>query len=195
VGLRAERKRETRERILEAASRVLRRRGLEGAGVATIMKEAGLTHGGFYVHFRSRRELVAEMLGDAFRASRQRFARGVPADSGLAWVRAAVARYLSPRHRDAPEAGCPIPALAGDLAREDAALRRVFDEELESMARGFGQQLRAGGADEPDERALALVALLAGGVTLARAVSSRRLSNRILRACRDLAERDLEEAG
>ena len=102
MGVRAERKRQSRERILEAASRVLRERGLDGAGVATIMGEAGLTHGGFYVHFGSRRELVSEVLRDAFGASRRRFARGVAERGGLAAVRAAVARYLSPRHRDAP---------------------------------------------------------------------------------------------
>jgi TetR/AcrR family transcriptional repressor of nem operon len=191
VGVRAEQKRESRQRILDAASRVLRMRGLDGVGVASIMSEAGLTHGGFYVHFDSRRDLVAQVLREASESARGWYFRGLSGRAGLDWVRAAVRRYLTPRHRDTPQAGCIIAGLSGDLAREEDDMREVFDGELAAVAKEFREHLEEGGVETADERALAILALCAGGITLSRAVADRRLSNRILRACQRLAERDL----
>lgn len=190
---RATQKEATRQRILDAASRVLRERGLDGAGVASIMNEAGLTHGGFYVHFDSRRDLVSEVLRHTADTMRGWFFRGLKGRAGLDWVRAAVRRYLAPRHRDHPEAGCIVAGLSGDLAREDDELRGVFEAELEALAGAFREHLEEAATPDADERALALLALCAGGITLSRAVADRDTSNRILRACEALARRDLEE--
>lgn len=190
MGVRDEQKRESRDRILAAASRLLGERGLEGAGVSTIMTEAGLTHGGFYVHFDSRRDLVEQVLGRAAERTRGWFLRGLSGLRGLSWVRAAVGHYLTPRHRDNPATGCLIAGLSGDVAREHDDVRRVFEAELEALSREFEERLE-GHIVDPEDRALALIALCAGGITLSRAVESRRLSNRILDACQRLADRDL----
>jgi TetR/AcrR family transcriptional repressor of nem operon len=163
-------------------------------GGPTIMREAGLTHGGFYVHFASRRHLVEEMPRRASEEGRTWYFRGLAGRAGLDWVVAAVRRYLTARHRDTPEAGCPVAALSGDLAREDAGLRRVFEDELGKIVGEFRRHLAEAGEPDVEDRALALVALCAGGISLARAVSDRRLSDRILRACQRLAERDVKGA-
>lgn len=191
MGVREEQKRESRERILGAASKLLSERGLGGAGVSTIMSEAGLTHGGFYVHFDSRRDLVSQVLGRAAEGTRGWFLRGLSGLRGLDWVRAAVKRYLTPRHRDNPAAGCFIAGLSGDVAREDEDIRRIFEGEMKLLIDEFSERLD-GSVDDPEDRALAIVALCAGGITLSRAVGDRRLSSRILHACEALAERDLE---
>ena len=190
MGIRDKQKHESRERILSAASKLLSERGLAGAGVATIMSEAGLTHGGFYVHFDSRRDLVGQVLGSAAERTRGWFLRGLSSQRGLDWVRAAVERYLTPRHRDNPATGCLVAGLGGDVAREDDDIRRLFERELEILADEFRARLD-GEVEDPEGRALAVVALCAGGISLSRAVSDRRLSNRILQACQSLAERDL----
>jgi len=192
VGVRERQKRKSRERILEAAAKLLSERGLSGAGVSTIMSEAGLTHGGFYAHFDSRQELVARVLGRAAEGTRGWFLRGLSGHSGVGWARAAVKRYLTPRHRDNPATGCFLAGLAADVSREDEDIRRVFERELELLADEFREHLD-GEVDDPDERALALLSLCAGGIALSRAVGDRRLSNRILQACQSMAVRDLEQ--
>lgn len=191
MGVRQERKRESRERILGVASKMLSERGLAGAGVASIMSEAGLTHGGFYVHFDSRRDLVGQVLGRAAEGTRGWFLRGLSGFTGVEWVQAAVKRYLTPRHRDNPASGCLIAGLSGDVAREDEDIREIFERELEVLIQEFSGRLD-GEVDDPEERSIAILALCAGGINLSRAVGDRRLSNRILRACRAMAERDLE---
>jgi len=191
MGVRDEQKRESRERILGAASKLLSERGLAGAGVSTIMSEAGLTHGGFYVHFDSRRDLVGQVLGRAAEGTRSWFLRGLSGLTGLDWVRTAVKRYLTPRHRDDPASGCLIAGLSGDVAREGEDIRRVFQRELEVLIQEFSEHLDDE-VDDAEDRALAIIALCAGGITLSRAVDDRRLSGRILQACQSLVERDLE---
>lgn len=194
MGVREEQKRRTRTRIIHAAARRLSERGLAGVGVSEIMSEAGLTHGGFYVHFESRRELVSHALGQAAEGTRRWFLRGLSQHGGLDWVRAATRRYLTPRHRDNPATGCAIAGLAADVAREDAPLREAFEHELKTLLGAFGERLESEG-DDSEERAMALVALCAGGITLSRAVADRALSDRILAACQALAERDLAPLG
>lgn len=195
MGVRAEKKRESREAIVEVAGRLCRERGLGGAGVAAIMNDAGLTHGGFYVHFESRRELLLEMLRRTFETTRRWYFRGLSGYTGRDWVRAAVGRYLTARHRDSPETGCVIAGLAGDVAREDQDLRMVFEQGLEKIVAEYRTHLEEAGDNDAEDRALALVTLCAGGVLLSRAVADRRLSNRILRACQRLADRDLRPRG
>lgn len=192
---RSERKRESHDRIVESAARLLRERGVEGAGVADIMRAAGLTHGGFYGHFASRDELVAQALAHAADHSRSRLFSRLRGRRGVAWVREAVRRYLSPAHRDNRAEGCPLGCFAADVGRrdaDDASVREVFDHELAAAADGLREHLDEAGVDDPAGRALALLALCAGGLTLARAVSDRRLSDRILRSCRALAAEGFE---
>ena len=108
-----------RAAIVDAAERLFRERGFDGVGVAEITKAAGLTHGGFYGHFASKEVLAAEACGEAFAKSRVRAARS----TDLAGY---IASYLSPRHRDRPEAGCPMPAYATEVARQGAVVQEQF---------------------------------------------------------------------
>src|SRR5213079_2661729 len=120
-------KQATRQRILEAAGRRFKQDGIEGAGVASLMSDAGLTNGAFYAHFTSKEDLVANVLADQLRAQRQTFAAEPPGRAGL---EAIVRAYLSPEHRDACADGCVSAALLDEIARRPAATRQVFTDEL-----------------------------------------------------------------
>src|ERR1700745_2809792 len=109
---------ETTNRLLKKAAEEFRRNGVQGTGIAPLMGRLGLTHGGFYAHFDSKNELIAEGTGPMFEdaLSRQMLAAAEAAPKGKG-VRAIVNQYLSPQHRDSPE-GCPLAALAGEMARQ-----------------------------------------------------------------------------
>src|ERR1044071_3191342 len=114
------RKEETHERIVQAAARAIRRHGYAGVGVADVMKEAGLTHGGFYAHFKSRDELLVEALARAGSDSSANIARAAEARRarGVSAFRAFVDSYLSDAHLQSMESGCPVAALGSDMARQ-----------------------------------------------------------------------------
>src|SRR2546423_762408 len=120
-------KQATRDRIVEAAGRRFKQDGIDGAGVATLMSDAGLTNGAFYGHFRSKEDLVANVLADQLRAQRRSF-DSLPA--GRAGIEAFIRSYLSPQHRDQSADGCPSAALIDEIVRSPAATRQVFTEEL-----------------------------------------------------------------
>lgn len=180
-------KQETHEKIVGIAARRLRELGLDGAGVARIMGEAGLTHGGFYVHFASKTDLVVEALRAAFTTNRRRWLDGLDKLDDATWLRRIVRRYLNPTHRDTVGDGCPFPALAADLAREPVAVRAAFEGELMESVRRVTERLEATHGAAAKERALGLTALLGGGVLLSRSVADQALSEQILEACHDLA--------
>src|SRR5687767_14572633 len=114
-------KQATRQRILEAAGRRFKEDGIDGAGVAAVMSEAGLTNGAFYAHFASKEDLVANVLADQLRTQRQSFDAQPPARGGLeAFIRS----YLSVQHRDQFADGCPSAALLDEIARRPAATNR-----------------------------------------------------------------------
>src|SRR3954464_13468076 len=124
-------KQATRQRILEAAGRRFKKDGIDGAGVAAVMSDAGLTNGAFYAHFASKEDLVANVLADQLRAQRQSF-DAQPADR--AGLEAFIRSYLSQQHRDQCADGCPSAALLDEIARRPAATRQVFTEELLGVA-------------------------------------------------------------
>src|SRR5881227_62859 len=119
-------KKETRQRIVEAAGRRFKQDGIDGAGIATVMSDAGLTNGAFYAHFASKEDLVANVLVDQLRGQRQHVDAQPPDRAGLeAFIRA----YLSPEYRDQRADGCPSAALLDEIARRPAATRQVFTDE------------------------------------------------------------------
>src|SRR6266404_1959609 len=122
---------QNRERILDAAARLFRERGLEGIGVADTMKAAGLTHGGFYGHFSSKEDLIAQACARAFSRSHERWSKmvGRTPDDPLSSI---VRSYLSRGHRDDPGTGCTLAALGPDIARHDSGVRRAVAEGLRS---------------------------------------------------------------
>ena len=177
MSIRQARKAATRARVVASAARRLRREGLAGVGVAAVMAEAGLTHGGFYAHFDSREALLAEALAAAGEGGRSLWFDALEGKDGRDFLAAALGRYLSVRHRAAEEDGCVVAALASELPRAGPAVRRAATEAVERAVERLG---RVAGRDE----ALALLALCVGGLALARAADDPRLSDDLLRACR-----------
>jgi TetR/AcrR family transcriptional repressor of nem operon len=180
-------KQQTRRRIVEAAARSFRGRGYRGAGVDQVMDAAGLTPGGFYAHFSSKQALLAETLGLSLEQARAQLFAGLDGLEGADWLRAVVGRYLSRSHRDNPDSGCSLPALASEVAREGRQPRLALESYLRQLARDLAPRTPPAPGLEPEDRVLATLALLSGALTLARAVTDEELSNRILRAARRLA--------
>jgi TetR/AcrR family transcriptional repressor of nem operon len=179
-----ERKELTHQTILESATRLVRERGIAGARVADVMEGARLTVGGFYAHFESKAELIDEALRQTGVKLRDTlFAR---LDEKPAADRAVVIlkRYLSPAHRDLETEGCALPAVVGQIATTAPEHRDVLRGEVEALAEGIGAHLPAGGPLPRRQIALALVALMYGGLGLARALRGAELSDEVLKACR-----------
>ncbi len=177
-------KQKTHEKIVETASKRLREEGLEGIGVANLMKEAGLTVGGFYKHFASRDDLVAEAIQSAFDSwGRKLEAEGVnPAEMTAADV---ADRYVSADHRDNPGEGCPFAALTSDISRSGEKARGIGTD---GLRRNFASLAsKAAGADDSERRRRAIMAfaMMTGGVGLARISSDEVLSAEILATVRD----------
>jgi len=182
---RSDRKAATRAAIIDLAAARLRTEGLAGNGVQRLMRDLGLTHGGFYAHFPSKEALEIAALEAAMA---ERAGRITPtADSlPLAERRKLRARsYLSRSHRDHPETGCPLAALLSEAPRAAPALRGSFQAMLAAAVTGRDNSQDAA----PPSEELALLALAAGGLALARAVPDAALSDAILAACRDAAGR------
>jgi AcrR family transcriptional regulator len=170
-------KQATRQRILEAAGRRFKADGIDGAGVAAVMSDAGLTNGAFYAHFASKEDLVANVLADQLRAQRQSFDAHAPDRAGLeAFIRS----YLSPQHRDQCADGCPSAALLDEIARRPAATRRVFTDELMGVIDDIASRLDPPDAEAGRTDALTLFGLMLGTLQLARALTDRDLSDRLL---------------
>lgn len=184
-----EHKQRTRTKVLEAAAQAIRADGPERVGVAAVMAEAGLTHGGFYAHFKSKDELVAAAIDSMFEESRARLAReteGRGAKEGLA---AYVDFYLSAGHRDARGRGCPIAALASDAPRLSDNVRTAFAAGVARLTTGLTEKLAEAGAAEPQAAARSMVAELVGALTLARVETDPVVSDAILRDSRTLLKR------
>src|SRR5262245_5627440 len=129
----AEHKASTRRRIVDGASAALRARGLAGVGVADVMREAGLTHGGFYAHFPSKDDLVAEAVDAAGEQSVRNLRKVVKRAAPGRAFKAIVDAYLSPAHRDRPERGCALAALGPELARESPSARRAVAGQIDGL--------------------------------------------------------------
>lgn len=177
-------KRRTRQKVLQAAARTIRADGPDRVGVAAIMAEVGLTHGGFYAHFASKEELVAEAIREMFADVSERHqasSEGKPPAVGL---RDYVRFYLSRTHRDGRSSGCPLPALSADLPRLSDPAREVFGQGVARLTASIAGQLEAIGWPEPETGASALLSQLVGAVSLARAVADSDQSDRILAVAR-----------
>jgi TetR/AcrR family transcriptional repressor of nem operon len=171
----------THARIVEIAARRLREDGLQGVGVAELMQEAGLTVGGFYKHFGSRDDLVAEALGACFAQSEDAIDR--QAGKGERTLASVADWYLTPEHRDDKGAGCPFAALAPDLARADKRTRTLATAEIRTrLARLAGLAVARDGPPIGRARAILAYSALIGALSLARAVDDAALSREILAA-------------
>jgi TetR/AcrR family transcriptional regulator, transcriptional repressor for nem operon len=176
------RKEVTHERIVGAAARATRRSGYDGTGVADIMQQVGLTHGGFYAHFASRNAMLAEAAdraGAESVAALTRLAEAAPPQEAL---RAMIRAYLAKEHVDGVETGCPVAALGSEMPRQAPKVRRAATSRIKEMidvvARHSPDQ------DEPGvyEHALVTVATMVGALVLARAVDDPKLSEALRKA-------------
>ena len=172
-------KAETHDRIVDVGSRRFRELGLEGISVAELMKEAGLTVGGFYKHFVSRDDLVTEALAAACVEMDDSELTNQPT------LEKGIRTYLSAKHRDTPASGCPLALLVNDTARSSDDVREVYTKRLEASL----AQLEAQLADHTDgnrrKKAILIYSSYIGAIGLSRAVSDPKLSNEILRAATD----------
>jgi TetR/AcrR family transcriptional repressor of nem operon len=183
---RTSRKQETHQRILASAARLVRKRGLTAASVSRVMHGAGLTIGGFYAHFPSKRAMDIEVLEAALGAS-PRFSDALADRDGLDWLQEVVHRYLSQKHRDDLDGSCAFPAVVSEVARADEATRAAFDVMFAARVRRMTGHAPARAGVTPRERALATFALCIGGLTLARALRGQDTSDEVLAACRKWA--------
>jgi TetR/AcrR family transcriptional repressor of nem operon len=180
-----EHKLETHARIVKKASVRLREKGAHGIGVADLMKEAGLTHGGFYAHFDSREALVIEAFAHAMDRGTERWrklAEQTPPEKRLAII---VDSYLTAVHRDDPGHGCAIPTLGAEIARESPRTRKAFAAKLEQMIDMLAAQIPDVPRKAARKQATATIATMMGTLVMARVAGNGEFSDEILGAGRD----------
>jgi TetR/AcrR family transcriptional regulator, transcriptional repressor for nem operon len=176
---------ETHARIVKKASVRLREKGAHGIGVADLMKDAGLTHGGFYAHFASREALVIEAFAYAMDRSTDRWrklAEQTPPEKRLAMI---VDSYLTPAHRDDLGHGCTIPALSAEIARESPKTRKAFAAKLDQMIEMMAAQIPDLPRKAARKQAMASLATMMGTLVLARVAGNSEFSDDILGAGRE----------
>jgi TetR/AcrR family transcriptional regulator, transcriptional repressor for nem operon len=176
------RKEATHDRIVETAARAIRRSGYGGTGLAEIMKEAGLTHGGFYAHFESRDGMLAEAAdragADALAMLAQMAAAAPPSKALEAMLRA----YLSREHVEGVDTGCPVAALGSEMPRQAPKVRRAATRRIKEMIDLVARQSPDWGQPGAHERALVTVATAVGALVVARAVDDPKLSDALREA-------------
>jgi TetR/AcrR family transcriptional regulator, transcriptional repressor for nem operon len=176
------RKEATHDRIVKTAARAIRRAGYSGAGVAEIMNEAGLTHGGFYAHFDSREGMLAEAADRAGADGMALLARVAAAAPPKKALEAMLRTYLSKEHVESVETGCAIAALGSELPRQSPKVRRAATRRIKEMIDLVARQSPDWGQPGAHEHALVTLATALGALVLARAVDDPKLSNALREA-------------
>jgi len=187
-------KQATRQRIIEAAGSRLKRDGIDGSGIATLMADAGLTNGAFYAHFESKDDLIAQTVAEQLRGQRQRFRALPPGRAGLEQL---IRAYLSVEHRDNPDGGCPSAALLDEIGRSTGTTRRAYTDGLVSVIDDLAARLPSNDPDQSRVQALSVFALLVGTLQVSRALADRQLADDVLEQGiqNALALLDAEHAG
>ncbi|MER6938162.1 TetR/AcrR family transcriptional regulator [Nocardioides sp. NPDC127514] len=173
-----EHKQETRQRIIATAGRRLKRDGIDGSGVATLMKDAGLTNGAFYRHFESKDSLVTEAITDQLHTLHANIVE--QAEPGKAGLEQIVRWYLSAEHRDNPVDGCPNAALLDEIARSEEATRQAYTEGVLVVIDGLAARMAPDDPPSARVKALSLLGLMAGTLQLSRALADRQLADDLL---------------
>jgi len=162
----------TRRRIIEVAGRRLKRDGIDGSGVATVMADAGLTNGAFYAHFDSKEDLVANTVADQLREQRERYST-----QSLEEI---VRGYLSPQHRDDTEGGCPSAALLDEIVRSSDAVKRAYTDGQLAIIEDAATRLAPEDPHSARVQALGVFALMVGTLQVSRALADQRLGDAVL---------------
>ena len=174
-----------RARIVEVAARLFREKGYDGIGVADLMKGAGLTHGGFYGHFDSKEDLLAEACAKALEGSVERWQRIAEQNSPQAALDKIAHSYLSPDHRDHPGLGCSVTALGADIARLGQPAREALTGGVKGQLAVLEKLLPGDDAAERRRAAVASYAAMVGAMVLARAVEDPALSEEFMQVTMD----------
>lgn len=180
----AEHKQQTRERIVRAASRRFRSRGTEGAAIADLMRDLRLTHGGFYRHFGSKEGLVAEAFETALKESGDRAIAAIERAPAGGEIEALLDLYLDPKHCDDLAGGCPVAALATEIARRPKGARAPFLHAMRAHVRRLEQHMPGGTVEERRQKTIALFTGMAGALTVARAFTDEHDRRAILEAAK-----------
>lgn len=182
-------KEQTRRRIVDRAGRRLKNDGIDGSGVSTLMKDAGLTNGAFYAHFGSKDELVAAAVADQLRSQYDTI-DALP--DGRAALDAFITDYLSPRHRDHPAEGCPSAALLSDIGRSKTVVRESYSSGVGDIIELVAARIGAADGTEARTRAIGLITVLVATLQLARAIADPVASENVLAAGRINSRRFLD---
>jgi TetR/AcrR family transcriptional repressor of nem operon len=186
-----EQKERTHATILDSAARLLREKGIAGARVADVMKGAGLTVGGFYAHFASKEALVDDALRRTATEMRARLILGLEAKPEADRAEVVLKRYLSAAHRDDIERGCPFPAVIGEVGTTAHEHSAVLAEQVDAFVKELEAFLPAPVGLQKRHIVLGLLALMSGGLSLARALRGTELSDEVIKACRAFGRRAL----
>jgi TetR/AcrR family transcriptional regulator, transcriptional repressor for nem operon len=170
-----------REHVIDVASRLFRERGFEGIGVADLMKEAGLTHGGFYGQFKSKEDLKVQASRHALSRNKDRWAK-VIAETPSEKLAALARFYLSDAHRDRRGEGCALAALGGDAPRYGPELQAAFKDGIEGYLELLDGIMCASSGEERRDKIIAALSTMVGALVLSRAVGDEALSQKILSA-------------
>jgi TetR/AcrR family transcriptional repressor of nem operon len=175
-----EHKQQTRERIVKAAARRFRSRGSEGAAIGDLMRDLRLTHGGFYRHFDSKEDLFAQVFAHSLEQIRQKFAPAVARAPQGQELKALIEAYLDTAHCANPADGCPLAALASEVARRPRTTRVAFHRALESHIRLIARFVPGENETERERKAMALISGMAGTLAVARMMTDDDSRQRLL---------------
>jgi TetR/AcrR family transcriptional regulator, transcriptional repressor for nem operon len=170
----------TRSHIVDTAARVFREQGINGIGVADLMGEAGLTHGGFYKHFASKDALAAEACTRALAQTREALAYRTEAATDAHALAVLVETYLSPAHRNHPGQGCAIAALGSEAVRGESAAQAAMVEGVDALLQLIRQQMARSGVSETERPAHAVLAAMVGGLVLSRVLPDAARAQAVL---------------
>jgi TetR/AcrR family transcriptional regulator, transcriptional repressor for nem operon len=172
-----EQKQATRQRIIETAGRRFKQDGIDGSGIATLMADAGLTNGAFYAHFSSKEDLVAATIAEQLRAQCDDFGAAVLKPGGLELI---VREYLSVRHRDNPDQGCPSAALLDEISRCGKSTKHAYTDGVLAVIDAIAAQLAPDDPQSARAKTLSAFAMMVGTLQISRALADRALADQIL---------------
>jgi TetR/AcrR family transcriptional regulator, transcriptional repressor for nem operon len=173
----AEHKQATRRRIIEVAGRRFKQDGIDGAGVAALMADAGLTNGAFYAHFASKDDLIATAVADQLRGQRESLAAVAPDRAGIEQF---VRDYLSVEHRDNREDGCPSAALLDEIGRSTDATRQAFTDGILAVIDDIAAHLAPDDPASARVKVLSVFAMMVGTLQLSRGLTDKHLADALL---------------
>jgi len=177
-------KAKTHERVLKKAAEQMCRRGVQGTGIASLMGEVGLTHGGFYAHFSDKNELIAEATGPMLEGGVAGVIAAAEAAPEGKKIRAMVDTYLSTQHRDSPDV-CPVAGLAGEMARQSKRVRNAYTGAIEDRLKLIARFFPGANEQERRDRARLMMSGMAGTMMIAKAITDRKASDHFLEQARE----------